>query len=315
MSRGEARSSAACGWPGYEASGIPHDMPGASQGSAGHDRTGGDRLGSPAISRTHLVIIPSFDSGRLLGRTVAAARKHWAPVWVVIDGSTDGSAAAVEAMAATDSALRVMHLPCNRGKGAAVRHGLIAARASGFTHALVMDADGQHPADRIPCFMAASAAAPDALVMGRPVFGADAPWIRVVSRRLCNACATLVTLRQVGDTLFGFRVYPIAPLLAVMQARYGMRRFDFDPEAVVRLARGGTPLIHMAAAVRYLSRAEDGVSHFKYVRDNLLLTGMFLRLTLAAIVRLGRFVVGRIAGRRFKWSGFKPHPDGQSDGA
>jgi glycosyltransferase involved in cell wall biosynthesis len=313
MSPGEARSSAACGWPenevqGSEVPGIPHDVPGSSQDIAVPDQTGGDRPGSPAISRTHLVIIPSFNSGLLLGRTVAAARKQWAPVWVVIDGSTDDSAAVVEAMAATDPALRVLHLPRNRGKGAAVRQGLIAARASGFTHALVMDADGQHPADRIPCFMAASAAAPDALVMGRPVFGADAPWIRVVSRRLCNACAMLITRRRVGDTLFGFRVYPIAPLLAVMQASYGMRRFDFDPEAVVRLARGGTPLIHLPAPVRYLSRAEHGVSHFKYVRDNLLLTGMFLRLSLAAIVRLGR-----AAWCWFGWPALQPHPDGQSD--
>jgi glycosyltransferase involved in cell wall biosynthesis len=253
----------------------------------GHDRTNRG-AGSPAASTTHVVIIPSFNSGRLLVRTVAAARDHWAPVWVVIDGSTDDSAAAVEAMGGTDTSLRVIRLPRNCGKGAAVRQGLIAARIHGFTHALVMDGDGQHPPNYIPRFMAASAAAPDALVMGRPVFGADAPWIRVVSRRLCNACAALVTLRRVGDTLFGFRVYPIAPLLAAMAASSGMRGFDFDPEAVVRLARDGRRLIHLPTPVRYLSRAEDGVSHFQYVRDNMLLTGMFARLCLEAIVHLWR---------------------------
>jgi glycosyltransferase involved in cell wall biosynthesis len=241
-----------------------------------------DRAG---VSTSHLVLIPSFNSGRLLATSVAAARAYWAPVWVVVDGSTDGSAAAVEAMARTDPWLRVLHLPANRGKGAAVQYGLIEAQACGFTHALVMDADGQHPAHRIPVFMATSIAAPDALVMGRPIFGADAPLLRVGARRLCNACAVLETLRPVGDTLFGFRVYPVAILLTVMQATPGMKRFDFDPEAVVRLAWRGMKLIHLPTPVRYLSRAEGGVSHFNYWRDNLLLIGMHLRLGYAALRR------------------------------
>jgi glycosyltransferase involved in cell wall biosynthesis len=264
----EAMSAAAVGWRDRD----PH-----------RGRPATDNPPSPS----HLVVIPSFNSGRLLARTVAEARRHWAPVWVVIDGSTDGSEASVEAMATTDQALRVLYMHGNRGKGAAVRQGLLAAKSAGYTHALVMDADGQHPADRIPAFMAASITAPEALVMGRPVFGADAPWIRVVSRKLSNACATVVTLRQVGDTLFGFRVYPIAPLLVAMHTSRGMQRFDFDPEAVVRLAWAGTPLVHLPAPVRYFSAAEDGVSHFKYVRDNLLLTRMFLRLGLEAVTRLG----------------------------
>ncbi len=239
----------------------------------------------PVPSRTHLVVIPSYNSGRLLEQTVRTARAHWAPVWVVIDGSSDGSPAAVEAMARLDPALRVFRLSRNCGKGAAVRYGLEVADARGFTHALIMDADGQHPADRIAEFMAMSAAAPKALVMGRPVFGPDAPWVRVVSRRLSNGIAALMTRRSVGDTLFGFRVYPIRPLLGVMQASQGMRRFDFDPEAVVRLVWDGMKLVHLPTRVRYLSRAEDGVSHFHYLRDNLLLARMYIRLGVAAIGR------------------------------
>jgi glycosyltransferase involved in cell wall biosynthesis len=242
------------------------------------------------VSISHLVLIPSFNSGRLLAATVAAARAYWAPVWVVVDGSTDDSAASVEAMARMDPWLRVLHLPSNRGKGAAVQYGLIAAQSRGFTHVLVMDADGQHPADRVPVFMATSIAAPDALVMGRPVFGADAPWLRVASRRLSNACAVLETLRLVGDTLFGFRVYPVAALIEVMQASPGMKRFDFDPEAVVRLAWRGTRLIHLPTPVRYLTRTEGGISHFNYRRDNLLLAGMHLRLTFAALCRIPRLL-------------------------
>jgi glycosyltransferase involved in cell wall biosynthesis len=258
-----------------------------------------DRPGfSPSGSATRLVVIPSFNSGNLLADTIAAARAHWAPVWVVIDGSTDRSAEMAEAMARRDPELRVLHLPHNSGKGEAVRCALTTARAQGFTHALVMDADGQHPAHLIPAFMAASIAAPDALVMGRPIFGKDAPWVRVAGRRLCNWCAALETLRRVGDTLFGFRVYPIGALLSVMQSSSGMRRFDFDPEAVVRLAWRGTPIVHLPAPVRYLSNAEGGVSHFRYMRDNLLLIGMHLRLLGAAPVRLVRGLRCSSAKRR-----------------
>jgi glycosyltransferase involved in cell wall biosynthesis len=237
-------------------------------------------------SLTHVVIIPSFNSGPLLPRSVAAARAFWAPVLVVIDGSTDGSADVIEATARTDPHLHVLRLPINSGKGAAVRAGLIAAQAAGFTHALVMDADGQHPADRIPVFMTTSMDVPGALVMGRPVFGDDAPWVRIAWRRLSNACAVLETFSRVGDTLFGFRVYPVAALLSAMQASSGMRGFDFDPEAVVRLAWQGVPLIHIPTRVRYLTRAEGGISHFSYVRDNVLLVRMHVRLGLTALFRI-----------------------------
>jgi glycosyltransferase involved in cell wall biosynthesis len=246
-----------------------------------------------APSATHLVIIPSYNSGRLLAPTVAAARACWSPVWVVIDGSTDASREAAEALAASDPMIRVLHLPINQGKGAAVRHGMIAACEAGFTHALVMDADGQHPADRIGEFMRASATEPDALIMGQPVFGHEAPWIRVAGRRLSNISAALMAGRAVGDTLFGFRVYPIAALLSAMQETRFMRRFDFDPEAVVRLAWRGTPLIHLPAPVRYLTPAEGGISHFDYIRDNKLLVAMNTRLALTALARLPRALLRR----------------------
>jgi glycosyltransferase involved in cell wall biosynthesis len=101
-------------------------------------------------SCTHLVLIPTFNTGvGLLLRSVREARVAWSAVWVVVDGSTDGSAAALAAMACQDSDSRVLKLPRNAGKGAAVLAGLRQADDAGFTHVLVMDADGQHPADCI----------------------------------------------------------------------------------------------------------------------------------------------------------------------
>ena len=113
-------------------------------------------------SSTHLVLIPSFNPGPKGLETVRQARTFWSPVWVVVDGSDDGTSEALRRLAATDSGLRVIALATNRGKGAAVLHGLLAAQEQGFTHALVMDADGQHPAEHIPDFMARSLASPEA---------------------------------------------------------------------------------------------------------------------------------------------------------
>jgi len=249
-------------------------------------------------SRTHLVVIPSYNPGPAVVETVQAARANWAPVWVVIDGSTDGSVALLNDLAARDPDLRVLVLPENRGKGAAVLHGFEAARAAGYTHALTMDSDGQHPADLIPGFMAASAARPGAMVLGRPVFDASAPLLRVLGRRLSNMWTDLETLNAgIGDSLFGFRVYPIAPLVEIMRGQAWMRRFDFDTEAVVRLAWGGVKPINIDAPVKYLSAAEGGVSHFRYGRDNVLLTWMHARLLAGFVLRLPLLLARRIAGK------------------
>jgi glycosyltransferase involved in cell wall biosynthesis len=250
-----------------------------------------------APSRSHLVIVPSFNTGARLVDTVREARRFWEPVWVVLDGSTDGSDAALSRVATQDRALRVLALPRNRGKGSAVLHGLQAAQAAGFTHALTMDADGQHPAASIPAFMAASAAAPDAMILGRPVFDASAPRVRVRGRRISNWWADLETLGAgIGDSLCGFRVYPIAPLLAVMHSTRWMRRFDFDPEAAVRLCWCGVAPVNLPAPVRYLRPEAGGVSHFQYGRDNALLTWMHARLAVGAVSRLPRLLARRRRG-------------------
>jgi hypothetical protein len=231
-------------------------------------------------STSHLVLIPSFDTGPQVYETVAAARAAWCPVWVVCDGSRDGTPAGLAERAADDPGLRVFALP------------------AGFSHALTMDSDGQHPAELIPDFMRASMARPDAMILGRPVFDASAPLLRVRGRRVSNAWTRLETLGAgVADSLYGFRVYPIAPLAAVMRRQRWMRRFDFDTEAVVRLAWRGVKPINLDAPVKYLSAAEGGVSHFRYGRDNALLTWMHLRLMVEFIVRLPLLLWRRLSGR------------------
>jgi glycosyltransferase involved in cell wall biosynthesis len=245
----------------------------------------------PTPSTTHLVLIPSYNAGAKVLETVQSALAQWAPVWVVIDGSTDGSELALRALEASTPALRVIVLPTNQGKGAAVLHGSELAQASGFSYALTMDSDGQHPAALIADFMHRSMAAPDAMILGMPQFDASAPNLRVQGRKISNAWTNLETLwAGVGDSLFGFRVYPIAPLIAVMQGQRWMRRFDFDTEAVVRLCWRGVRPINVTAPVKYLTADEGGVSHFNYWRDNKLLTWMHTRLCIGFLLRLPMLV-------------------------
>lgn len=250
-------------------------------------------------STTHLVIIPSYNTGPRVLETVAEARGAWAPVWVVVDGSTDGTGAALARLEAGGTGLRVLSLARNGGKGAAVLHALRLADQEGFTHALVMDADGQHPAFSIPRFMVASVASPGTMVLGVPRFGADAPALRVRGRRVSNWWAALETLWEgLDDSLFGFRVYPIRPLVRVMARTRWMRRYDFDAEAAVRLCWLGIGIVSLPAPVRYLRADEGGISHFRYGRDNLLLTWMHVRLMLGFLARLPLLLARRARAAR-----------------
>jgi len=246
-------------------------------------------------SRTHLVLMPSYNSGPKLLGAVRDALRHWSPVWVVIDGSTDGSGDVLAPLAAANPNLRLIILPQNQGKGAAILQGLRLAEREGFTHVLTMDADGQHPASLIPHFMEASRARPDALILGRPIFDSSAPLIRVLGRKLSNWWTSVETL-WVGsfDSLFGFRVYPVGSLREIMEESRWMRRFDFDAEAAVRLCWRGFRPVDMPAPVRYFTPAEGGVSHFHYLRDNLLLSWMHLRLVAGFARRLPMLMAARL---------------------
>jgi glycosyltransferase involved in cell wall biosynthesis len=248
-------------------------------------------------SSTHLVLIPSYNPGSRVFSTVRAALKEWAPVWVVIDGSTDESAQRLAEMATGEPNLRVCVLPQNSGKGAAVLFGMREAQVLGFTHVLTMDSDGQHPAESIGYFMQISLASPASMILGSPQFDSSAPALRVGGRKISNWWANLETLwGGIGDSLFGFRVYPIDPLVAIMRRQLWMRRFDFDVEAVVRLCWQGVRPINLPAPVRYFKPEEGGVSHFNYWRDNALLTWMHFRLFWGFVLRLPLLAARRLGG-------------------
>ena len=240
------------------------------------------------LSSTYLVIIPSYNTGILLKKTVAEALQQWKPVWVVIDGSDDGSENLLSSLQ-TDhiNELRVIRSSQNSGKGAALLKGIRQAQAAGFTHVLTMDADYQHPANYIKQYMKLSLQNPKAMILGEPIFDASAPSLRVKGRRISNWWANLETLGWgIHDSLFGMRVYPIDHFLKTMQSTGWARRFDFDPEIAVRMAWLGVHVLNLPTPVRYILKEDGGVSQFKYGRDNVLLAWMHTRLFFGFLLRL-----------------------------
>ncbi len=230
------------------------------------------------------VLIPSYNTGPILEATVkeVLANTLW-PVCVVVDGSTDDSEKAVVDLAAKESRLVVLIKDKNEGKGAAVRTGLLENVSSGYSHVLVMDADGQHPAQEINRFIQCAADHPEAMILGQPVFDSDVPWERLYGRKLSVWLVFLeVSGSAIGDPLYGFRVYPIESLLAVMEKPGRSNRYDFDPEVAVRLNWMGVSALKVAAPVKYVSEELGGVSHFHYFRDNFRFVCLHLRLLVQA---------------------------------
>ncbi len=234
----------------------------------------------------HLVIIaiPTFNTGPKVVSVVKSVLELGHPVIVVIDGSTDGTAALLEPLRAEFPQLEILTHEQNCGKGAAVLTAGHRALELGATHLLTFDADGQHPADSIPEFIRRSAGAPDAMVLGAPLFGPEAPWERVAGRRVGNWWTNFLSVRGgMTDSLFGMRLYPLAPLVAVLsESRLG-HRYDLECVAAVKLRWLGTPVINLPTRVKYFTKAEGGVSHYRYLRDNVRMAGTYLRLMVKSL--------------------------------
>ena len=240
-----------------------------------------------------LILIPSFNSGRILKKTVQDCLEvsdDW-PVLVVIDGSTDGSASELEEFA-SHPRLLVISYEKNRGKGHALMVGAEVAEEEGYTHLLTIDSDSQHPVDFIPRYIDLATQYPDAVICGRPIFDENAPMIRQQGRKIANALVHLETFGWgVDDVLFGMRCYPLDVFLRGMRETRWGRRYDFDTEIVARFAWAEVPAINFPTPVRYLSSEEGGISHFHYVRDNTLFVGTHLRLLGGFLIRLPGFLI------------------------
>ncbi len=239
-------------------------------------------------------LIPTYDNPRTV-RAVVERVRAFVPVVVVDDGSAAEGRAAVEALG-REGLAQVTRRAQNGGKGAAVKTGFAFAHGLGYTHALQVDADGQHTLADIPRFLAAAQAEPDALILGAPEYDSSAPRGRLIGRKITLFWTDVEVGRGViTDPMCGFRVYPLRAALAA--PRTG-DRMDFDIEIAVRMAWMGVPIVNLPTKVRYLARDEGGVSHFHMLRDNLRIGWMHTRLsTTALLVRPLRRLLGRAQPR------------------
>lgn len=233
-------------------------------------------------------LVPTYDNPATIGAVVEGLLLHLASVIVVDDASGPTARVVLDELAARPGVV-LLRRASNAGKGRAVKEGLAEAARLGFTHAMQVDADGQHDLGQVPELLDHARARPEALVLAAPVFDETVPRGRRVGRELTKFWTRVETLgRSIADPMCGFRVYPVA---AALRANARGERMDFDPEIAVRMAWDAVPIVNLPSRVRYLSREQGGVSHFRMWRDNVAISVMHTRLCCELVLRLlsGRF--------------------------
>jgi glycosyltransferase involved in cell wall biosynthesis len=248
-----------------------------------------------------VAVIPVFNHGDAVGAVVARLRGYGLPVILVNDGSNDACAQILQTLAdaaKTENGPPPVHLLAhseNRGKGAAVMTGLAYAHAQGASHALQVDADGQHDIDAVPAFLHASAQQPEAVICGCPRYDASVPKSRLYGRYLTHVWVWINTLSlRIPDSMCGFRIYPLAAVMPLLPVLAQANRMDFDTEILVRLDWAAAPIVNLPVAVRY---PVGVLSHFQPLRDNLRISIMHARLLFGMLRRFPRLVARHWQGK------------------
>lgn len=240
------------------------------------------------------IVIPHYNHPRSLATTVQRLRALDVPVWITDDGSEQSARAEAHAVVnAASPQVRLVQHEHNLGKGAAVISACVAAHEAGYTHALQVDADGQHDLQDAGRFLSLAHDNPRALVLGVPRFDASVPRSRLYGRYVTHAWVWIHTLSlAIRDSMCGFRVYPLAPMLDVVRQEPLGMRMEFDTEVIVRMFWRGTPVVNVPTNVSYPS---DGVSHFHLWRDNVRISRMHARLFFGMLWRAPRLLWRRLA--------------------
>lgn len=235
------------------------------------------------------ILIPVYNHPATIGAVCDELAGLEIPLLLVDDGCDTECAAELDRLAANGHHL--LRLDTNQGKGAAVRAGLEQAQRLGYTHALQVDADGQHASDDLPAFLAELDTAPDTLVVGYPRYDASVPRVRFYGRYATHVWVWINTLStEIRDSMCGVRLYPVAALNRLLARHDCGDRMTFDTEVLVRWYWAGGALAHRPVRVHY---PRDGVSHFAVWRDNRQISGMHTRLFFGMLLRLPRLLARR----------------------
>lgn len=248
------------------------------------------------------IVVPVYDHGAAAAALIDRLEALGLPLLLVNDGSSPDCAARLRFLASRHDWVALLEHPTNRGKGSAVLTGLRSAHDRGFSHALQIDADGQHDTDDVPRFLALAARHPQALITGRPVYDPSAPRGRLAGRYITHVWVWIETLSlDIPDSMCGFRVYPLRSVIALADRVSLGRRMDFDPEVAVRLHWEGVPVISVPTRVSY---PEGGRSHFRLWHDNWLISCMHTRLVFGMLWRAPRLLLRRLP--RGRHGGVRP---------
>ena len=241
------------------------------------------------------LLIPHYNHHRQLARVFPRFQSLGLPMVIVDDGSSADSRAALEQLCARRNDVVLRYHENNQGKGGAVMTGIRTADDEGFTHALQIDADGQHNIEDAPAFLDYARANPGTLISGKPIFSDDISKGRYYGRLVTIYLVALQTLsRRVKDPMCGFRVYPLAAVRRVIDSLFVGKRMDFDVELLVKCDWKGIPIQFIDTRVRY---PEDGVSHFDYLGDNLIMAKMHIRLLGGLLPRIPLLLWRQLARR------------------
>ncbi|WP_317202890.1 glycosyltransferase family 2 protein [Janthinobacterium sp.] len=235
------------------------------------------------------IVVPVYNHEHAVTAVVQGLLRHGLHCILVDDGSAAPCARALDALAlAEPSRITLLRHAVNQGKGAAVLSGFAEAGRRGYSHLLQIDADGQHDGADVPRFLAQAGAHPAAVIAGCPVYDASVPAARLYGRYATHIWVWINTLSlQIKDSMCGFRVYPVAPVLALARAGALGRRMNFDTDILVRLYWAGLEVRNLPTRVAYPA---DGVSHFRLWRDNVLITRMHTQLFFGMLWRLPRLL-------------------------
>src|SRR5688572_8069013 len=242
------------------------------------------------------VVIPFFNHPAAIAGVVASLKPLGLPCRIIDDGSDPSSQQVLAGIAAREDWITLQRLPENRGKGAAVMAGCEAALAEGFTHALQIDADGQHDVAIVPALLQLALCQPAAVITGQAVYDDSVPRARRYGRYVTHLWVWINTLSfEIKDSMCGLRVYPLAAACAIWRRYRVGRHMDFDTEILVRLSWGGAPVVNVPTRVSY---PRDGVSHFRMLKDNVFISCMHTRLFFGMLQRLPMLLGRRLLRRR-----------------
>lgn len=255
---------------------------------------GGFVLAEP-VGFNPIVLIPVYNHEEAIGQTLEEVLQHNCPVMLVDDGSSASCRdTLIELSELHCSKVSLLRLDENGGKGAAVKAGFEALLAQGYTHAVQIDADGQHDVSDLQTFLSESEQYPKHLVTGYPKYDESVPKVRYYGRYLTHIWVWINSLSfEVRDTMCGFRVYPLSQVTTLLKRERCGDRMDFDTEVMVRWLWQGHKVRNLPTKVRY---PLDGVSHFDVVQDNVLISWMHTRLFFGMLRRLPRILWRKFDG-------------------